>query len=455
VEVPAARELDLAVQLASADIEFENHGCTSIRVLPGKDSLPVKVKGVVAPAAGLRAEVEVRATFFHGTRLCGSTRRLLKVAGQVAAGPGGVEIPPPAREPPAAVSLASGPSLTVTIQWQGGGRYLWSLVTDRTIDADLPPVLTEEQDLRADPSTFVGSLYAEVERRKAGEHLALMRGAGARLWRSTPRCFQEAYRALRKAVGDPRRLTIQLVTDEHQVPWELMMVPTGSGESFLATEHPVARWPVAQAGLLKPRLRAGGIAVVAPTYTGANVLPYAIQELRLLSAPPLSAVPVRPATRGGLRELLSGALDPGPIAVLHFAGHGTFTLDSGADANVLLEDGALAAMEVDVPETLLGARDGTLVFMNACQVGRTGALLGGMGGWADALIARRFRGVVAPLWSVNDDQAFEVTRAFYDRAVTRREPIAEALRAVRELYGPRSHTYLSYLFHGDVTARLG
>jgi hypothetical protein len=60
---------------------------------------------------------------------------------------------------------------------------------------------------------------------------------------------------------------------------------------------------------------------------------------------------------------------------------------------------------------------------------------------------------LAVRFAVNDDQAFEVTRAFHDRAVGKREAFAEALRAVREAWAPRSHTYRPYLFHGDVMAR--
>ena len=68
--------------------------------------------------------------------------------------------------------------------------------------------------------------------------------------------------------------------------------------------------------------------------------------------------------------------------------------------------------EVDRSAVVLGKDSRALVFLNACQVGRTGAVLSTIGGWAEALINREFGAVIAPLWAVNDADALTVVTEF-------------------------------------------
>ena len=86
-------------------------------------------------------------------------------------------------------------------------------------------------------------------------------------------------------------------------------------------------------------------------------------------------------------------------------------------------------------------------------MGASGAVFGEVGGWADAFLARQFGGFIAPLWSVDDEDASVVVAELLANIVNRRQPIAAALRAIRETRGPMSPTFYSYLFYGDVTAQ--
>jgi hypothetical protein len=78
-----------------------------------------------------------------------------------------------------------------------------------------------------------------------------------------------------------------------------------------------------------------------------------------------------------------------------------------------------------------------------------------VGGWADAFVSRRFGGFIAPLWAVDDEDAATVTAELLDGIMTQRRPIGTVLQEIRKKYGDRSPTFFSYLYYGDVNARLG
>jgi CHAT domain-containing protein len=90
--------------------------------------------------------------------------------------------------------------------------------------------------------------------------------------------------------------------------------------------------------------------------------------------------------------------------------------------------------------------------MNACEVGTSGDTLGSYGGMAAAFLNEGFRGFVAPLWAVNDKLAHKAALKFYKKTLVDKEPVSEALRAVRLDYDPDgpmpSATNLAYIFYG-------
>jgi CHAT domain-containing protein len=348
-------------------------------------------------------------------------------------------------------------SLTIDIAQSGDRELRFSLhVCSKLRDkADLPGRLSGTCQLKGDPSAFMSAIYAEVETRAPGDHLSLMEGVGTRIYRATPDAFKQAYAAIDAALeaDELAKVTVQIATEDAHIPWELMFLPQGKrpGE-WLGVRHPVARWPADRSGQLRPRLGGKHIAALVPSYAGRNALKFAQCEAELLAGPQFAALTVAPATKARARDLLAAKLSPEkPIGILHFAGHGRF--DPAGDAAILLEDGKLLALDVDTSANTLGEHDRTVVFMNACQTGRTGALLEGIGGWAETWLARGYRGFIAPLWSVVDDSAYLVTKRFYELALGGGVPVAEALRQVRGEFAPQSHTYLSYVYFGDVTAR--
>src|SRR5262249_36923275 len=136
------------------------------------------------------------------------------------------------------------------------------------------------------------------------------------------------------------------------------------------------------------------------------------------------------------------------------AGHGQFGASSADRSRILLEDGSLYLDEVDNQSVLLGEHHRTLVLLNACEIGATGAVLGTVAGWAEAFSRRKFGGLIAPLWAVIDEAAETVSAELLDMVYHRCQPVGKSLTAIRAKYGEDSPTFFSYVFYGDVTACL-
>jgi CHAT domain-containing protein len=86
------------------------------------------------------------------------------------------------------------------------------------------------------------------------------------------------------------------------------------------------------------------------------------------------------------------------------------------------------------------------VFLNACQVGMAGETLGQYGGMAQAFVEAGASAVIAPLWSVKDDVARDISLRFYQAVFSGTSP-AEFLRAERARPS-ESGTNLAYVLYG-------
>jgi hypothetical protein len=445
--------LELTVAVSCPAIEFDHDGRGSVVIRRNRDSDAARIPGRVKPTAGIGTTATVSAAFFDGTRFCGSASRNFAIGsdsraasttsdetatrGQVVAEPG-----------------AERPDVTVRISRVSGQptRLDWIVETPR-FDG-LPPKLRASIDLVQDPAAEAAALFGTVATLPRGQHRARIEGFGGELWARAPQMFREVYWALWDHYKRP--LAIQVISDEPHLPWELMR-PVRADESEahapLLLAHSVARWIERWDGYMRNRLPAGEIRTIAPNYKSASRrLPRAQTEA--------DAIVARFGARrvGGTRQEVTTLLEsanPGAVSLLHFAGHGVFATTAATESSIKLEDGELAASEMARPEVRLGRLCRTLVFFNACEAGATGSIFGEVGGWADALLGRQFGGFIAPLWSVDDEDAGVVAAELLDGIVTRHEPIGEVLRAVRAKYGDVSPTFYSYLYYGDVTARIG
>jgi CHAT domain-containing protein len=162
-----------------------------------------------------------------------------------------------------------------------------------------------------------------------------------------------------------------------------------------------------------------------------------------------------------VRKLIStrGAFD-----LLHFAGHGAAETDAITEARLLLqgrvEDGRyieapFTTTTVNTRSNLTGA-DGSrpLVVLNACQTGRLGYALTGIGGFAQAFLNGGAGAFIGTQWSVGDVPGRVFTETFY-RQLLDGATVAEATTESRErARADGDATWLAYAVYAHPHARL-
>jgi hypothetical protein len=273
----------------------------------------------------------------------------------------------------------------------------------------------------------------------------MMDGIGEQLWRASPSGFQAEYARCRATLGSD--FPIQFVSEDPHVPWE-MMKPDIDGARHLFIDHPVARWPLSRTSLLRERLGEGELLSFVPMYAPGRGLPSAQIEGRWI-AEELGAVAMPPRT-GSFFAVLDGH-HPEPVSVIHFAGHGR--ADTGQrDGGIQMEDGYVGVLEVDQRRTVVGEKCATLVVLNACEMSTGARMLGMNTGWAAAIAARGFGGLIAPLWEVEDAMALEMMKVALPDLLSGTHTLGDALRRARLVHHAASVSAFAYLAHGDVMA---
>jgi hypothetical protein len=477
-------ELGVDVHLVCPAIEFAN-ATGRIVVRCNAASKPAVIHGTVRADQRVGAAIDVSAIFMHAGRFSGNALRTLTVqhgdadarsTGERAAEPptsgrrppddaadDGTEVGPPSAGGGNGSTVgnllvevgAESPDLTVHIliaDKSEPGKLLW-LVEPRDLFDELPAALRGTCDIGRNAESFMTNLFREYAELERGKHQRRLEGFGESLWEKVPDCFRDTYWAMWDRYRRP--LTIQFVSDEPNLPWELMR-PSRPGEQhpLLAGKHPVARWIASYGSYLRNRLPAGGLCTIGPRYASASTRLQRAEAEALRLVEQLGARRIDGKYETVLALLEASAL-PTSVSLLHFAGHGKFAAGAADASTIKLEDGSLAVSEVAREAVQLGVRCRTVVFFNACEVGATGAALGAVGGWADAFLKRRFGGFIAPLWAVDDEDAGVVSAELLAGIVTERRPVGAVLQGIREKYGDVSPTFLSYLYYGDVTACIG
>jgi hypothetical protein len=308
------------------------------------------------------------------------------------------------------------------------------------------------------------NLYSRIVQQQSGISASnCISALGANMYEIAPDCFKKAYWRLCDDLEE-RFQTIQIYSDEPWIPWELMRPmreKDGSPiwHSFLGVEHSVGRWLNMTAGEPPQSIQATHVTVIAPKYHHYP-LQYAQNEAEWLEQK-IGATKLDPATIDNVVSFLQN----GEAEIIHFSCHGIFLEDEKVgleDANIAqisLQDGTLAAFELTSPEIRLGlpAKCHPLVFINACESGRTGLTLGGVGGLASAFVDISCSAVIGSLWSIDDKDAFEVVKMFYNRLLQADKPlsIADTMREIRqEFRDQKRDTFLAYTFFGDPHATI-
>ncbi len=343
--------------------------------------------------------------------------------------------------------LAAEPGeVTLQVSRTAGGGYSFQLLSGVLY----PAVIIDR--LARDPGQVIGQMIAELRMmsRSTAQYATpalarrRLRSLGSQLWGDVvPTSIREQFWAQRDKI---RLFTI--ASDMDTVPWELLYpVDPGNDDGFLVEQFPVVRRVYGQDRARVLRLDKGASFIIPPK-PPAN----ALDEVAAVRA----AFPANVLDRGtetGLAAVLE-LLDAGAVpSVLHFAGHNTFTDETGS--LISLDGGPLRPSDLSYARqrhAFESARP--LVFLNGC---RTAGEIPGftqMIGWASEFMGAGAGAFIGSLWAVRSAAARTFAAEFYRALVRDGETLGIAsLRARRAISADEGDpTWLAYTVYGNPAA---
>lgn len=402
------------------------------------------------------------ANFYLNGRWCGEGRYHVEIlsGADVAKTPHlGVPLSPW----PNTLRLAPGsvpPDLLVRIQPAGGNGYKFTLVSPHmrfTETREDKATITSEGHLfvKQHLNGLAGGKLSQKEKNRVHAKLQA-------IFDNTPKDFQRGYwtlleaaqRAARRGLPAPKLETIQFVSNEPYIPWDLMLTrpedppKKGQHEEILAIAHAVGRWSPQSHSQLRSSLHVTQLAVFAFDYKGQpNEIAWAAAEAQFLSEKPYWA------QVGELKSRPLGRfLRQGGAQVIHFSCHGEMDVQQPGEAAILLKDEEkFGGDQIDLPAVRKGMRrNRPLVFLNACQVGALGQVIAIPTNLPQAFLNAGATACIAPLWNVADPTAKDVAEQFYELVFNQNFSLGEALQTIRARWKKESNlTYLSYALYGD------
>lgn len=244
-----------------------------------------------------------------------------------------------------------------------------------------------------------------------------------------------------------RAKTLQIISDEPKLPWELMKLQERNarewnGGPFLCEAFAVTRWLHKMTGSVELPVR--NIALVVPGNSRLSELALEREGILSLAGSGRRVLEITPPSH----DAVTKALRSGEHDAWHFCGHGTaIAIDPNRMTfDLLKSEQPLRPEDVnEYGESL--SRCHPLVFLNACETGKSGFSLISLGGWAHAFLDAGAGAFLGTLWPVSDSAAKILAQDFYRRFLGG-EHIAEALRQsrlyVRETL-PGDPSWLAYV----------
>ncbi len=307
-----------------------------------------------------------------------------------------------------------------------------------------------EVELQAPPEVYFEGLFAEMNdwlgEPDVDDDLFFKRlsSLGANLYDQLfPEKLKRIYwEKLRDEVG-----TVQIISADPWIPWELVRPyhPETLGEdSFLCEQFALTRWLAGPSSPDVIDLQRMALVVAASDLSAAADEAAALRRL-----PGVEVKDVSPSLLD-----IYGLLEKGGFQGLHFACHGEYDRQNPDQSVVLLEAGQRFRPNDIAGKKRTFGHDEPLVFLNACETGRAGLSLTGLGGWAKAFIGAGAGGFVGSTWEAHDESAYNFAVAFYGYLLGG-ETVAEAARlARREIRRAGDPTWLSYTVYANPLARL-
>ena len=289
------------------------------------------------------------------------------------------------------------------------------------------------------------------------KRLDSLNGAGEELFKSTPEHFRKAFWQI---IDNQLPLkSIFVVSQEPFIPWELMIPSrvTKDGDDVreaLGATYAIGRWTCGDNVSPGQRLTVQQSQVIAPDYPGTTPkkLPKAQEEAEFVRTK-FNGKLISPAAY----PVFDAAMQTSTATLLHFVCHGA--AQTPVAQQIYLEDGLVSSVQLGGNKAFRTAcrKNRPLIFLNACEVGRPQPALVGVGGFAQTFIERGATAVVAPLWSVKDNLAYEVAMKFYKTLYDHPDrPFADIVREIRarayDSAAGAEDTYAAYCFYGDPLA---
>jgi hypothetical protein len=330
--------------------------------------------------------------------------------------------------------------------------------------------------LKGKRDDYVTKLYEEIEARYVSNYNATMKKAdveaftrqlqsyGATLFEELfPREMQEMLWMYRDQIK-----SIRVVSTEPFIPWEIVHlrepgkpIALDAPPRFLG-QMGLTRWLHNVDGLppLALKVRPGRARFIIPDYPHPDwKLPGTVLEREYVQQA-FNALAIEPQPNPVTQVLAQ----PGAVDLLHFACHGEAESDNITHARIVLEGRVEGPnfvptyLEAATVDTFARFRDPEhvqpIVFLNACQAGRGGYKLTGIGGFAQAFLRAGAGAFVGTLWSVGDEPAFSFGKEFYER-LRSGATIADSAIAAREASRKAGDaTWLAYVVYAHPHAVL-
>jgi hypothetical protein len=311
------------------------------------------------------------------------------------------------------------------------------------------------------PLAYVHGIYEVVARALAGrddlqKFARELRGVGVDLCRQL---FKDDFAELLWDNRDRIR-AVQVTSWEPYIPWELLRLrhpASGAVDERFLCEYGLVR---SLSGRMAPtRLRAADWRTLASSYpngshpeVGAEVA----EIRRMLQGRGITALETPSSD-----EPLLQALEAPDFDVFHIACHAGSDPARIESTSLVLSDrlaaGAVQPVTVDA-RTVAGTASlkgrTPLVFLNACETGRSAPLLTAWGGWPQTFWQAGAGAFVGTSWSVREGPATDFSLAFY-RALLDGATLLDAAGAGRAAAKARPDaSWLAYVVYGHPTARV-
>jgi hypothetical protein len=354
--------------------------------------------------------------------------------------------PLPARGSAAAEArdYADDDKLALMVEQRCEGGQIFYEYTLHSEALDLPyrrlrskPLLDRGGGLAASTMKFVERIYERVTQElKSRDDLKQFardtRALGANLCQEL---FDPAVTQLLWPLRDRIKL-VQIVSWEPYIPWELVRLRDPTSENIddrflaeyglvrtLSDEPPARTLPMAKLSYLSATYPGGSLPDIGADFDSTVWEKYGVLSTKIAAT----------------RDAFYDAIGNGYFDVLHISCHAQSTHQSIEQASLIIGDETVPGtahprlIEVDpitvAAEAKLRSRR-PLVFLNACETGRLGAVLTDWGGWPNVFLRAGAGAFVGTSWAVRDKPASAFATAFY-KALLDGKTLSAATNAAR------------------------